>query len=141
MWSLCQAVSFVSPLEQNLLELLESFVLFFCRNIIYMMTYYQICSWILSARKSDGRFERLFVKKDSTSTESSSQLFVDTAVYTRNRCFRFALSSKAGINLCFFLQGDSNIRTWYGIFLLKNNFLMYILKLSNIILSLHYFFL
>ena len=78
--------------------------------------------------------------KDSTSTESSSQLFVDTAVYTRNRCFRFALSSKAGTNLCFFLQGDSNVRTWYGIFLLKNNFLMYILKLSNIILSLQYFF-
>ncbi|GMY07329.1 DNA-directed primase/polymerase protein [Fagus crenata] len=65
----------------------------------------EICSRILSARKSDGRFERLFVKKDSTSTESSSQLFVDTAVYTRNRCFRLALSSKAGKNSVLFPTG------------------------------------
>nr|POE66949.1 dna-directed primase/polymerase protein [Quercus suber] len=53
---------------------------------------------ILSARKSDERFEKFFVRKDSTSTEPSSQLFVDTAVYSRNRCFRLALSSKAGKN-------------------------------------------
>ncbi|XP_065615961.1 uncharacterized protein LOC111994508 isoform X1 [Quercus suber] len=58
----------------------------------------EICSRILSARKSDERFEKFFVRKDSTSTEPSSQLFVDTAVYSRNRCFRLALSSKAGKN-------------------------------------------
>lgn len=92
---------FVSLLEQNLLESLECFVpfFFFCRNINCchcMMTYYQICSRILSARTSDRRFEKLLVKKDSSSTESSSQLFVDNAVYSRNRCFRLALSSKAG---------------------------------------------
>ncbi|KAM4076281.1 hypothetical protein ACJW30_12G050900 [Castanea mollissima] len=58
----------------------------------------EICSRILSARRSDERFEKFFVRKDSTSTEPSSQLFVDTAVYSRNRCFRLALSSKAGKN-------------------------------------------
>ncbi|KAB1204910.1 DNA-directed primase/polymerase protein [Morella rubra] len=58
----------------------------------------EICSRILIARTSDARFEKLFVKKDSSSTKSSSQLFVDTAVYSRNRCFRLALSSKAGKN-------------------------------------------
>ncbi|KAK9994593.1 hypothetical protein SO802_024296 [Lithocarpus litseifolius] len=58
----------------------------------------EICSRILSARKSDDRFEKFFVRKDSISTEPSSQLFVDTAVYSRNRCFRLALSSKAGKN-------------------------------------------
>ncbi|KAG7981424.1 hypothetical protein I3843_05G233600 [Carya illinoinensis] len=56
----------------------------------------EICSRILIERQSDGRFDKLFVKKDSSSTTSSSQLFVDTAVYSRNRCFRLALSSKAG---------------------------------------------
>ncbi|XP_062149691.1 uncharacterized protein LOC133858274 [Alnus glutinosa] len=56
----------------------------------------EICSRILSTRTSDQRFEKLLVKKDSSSTESSSQLFVDTAVYSRNRCFHLALSSKAG---------------------------------------------
>ncbi|KAJ7974130.1 DNA-directed primase/polymerase protein [Quillaja saponaria] len=56
----------------------------------------EICSHIQKAREKDGRFENLFVMKDSISDESSSQLFVDTAVYTRNRCFRLALSSKAG---------------------------------------------
>jgi hypothetical protein len=80
-----------------------------------MMTYYQICSRILSARKSDGRFERLFVKKDSTSTESSSQLLVDTAVYTRNRCFRLALSSKAGKKSVLFPTGRFKCKdmVWY----------------------------
>ncbi|XVF53526.1 hypothetical protein PTKIN_Ptkin05aG0106000 [Pterospermum kingtungense] len=56
----------------------------------------EICSRIASAKQNDGRFEKLFVKKDSTSAESHDQLFVDTAVYSRNRCFRLALSSKAG---------------------------------------------
>ncbi|GLT31227.1 hypothetical protein SLA2020_059780 [Shorea laevis] len=56
----------------------------------------EICSRIASARERDGRFEKLFVRKDSSPAESPSQLFVDTAVYSRNRCFRLALSSKAG---------------------------------------------
>ncbi|XP_040367333.1 DNA-directed primase/polymerase protein isoform X6 [Rosa chinensis] len=62
-----------------------------------MMTYYQICSRISSAKGRDGRFENLFIRKDSSSADFS-HLFVDTAVYTRNRCFRLALSSKAGKN-------------------------------------------
>ncbi|KAL0728846.1 hypothetical protein Bca4012_024939 [Brassica carinata] len=36
----------------------------------------------------------LFVHKEAN--DSASLLFVDTAVYSRNRCFRLALSSKAG---------------------------------------------
>jgi hypothetical protein len=44
----------------------------------------------------DKRYEKLFVAKDSSTDESAYQLFVDTAVYTRNRCFRLHLSSKAG---------------------------------------------
>ncbi|KAF2315560.1 hypothetical protein GH714_040068 [Hevea brasiliensis] len=55
----------------------------------------EICSRISSARERDEGYEKLFVRKDSTS-ESPSQLFVDTAVYSRNRVFRLALSSKAG---------------------------------------------
>ncbi|CAH9110259.1 unnamed protein product [Cuscuta europaea] len=44
----------------------------------------------------DERFKKLVVFKDSESAGIPSQLFVDTAVYSRNRCFRLALSSKAG---------------------------------------------
>ncbi|KAK2653993.1 hypothetical protein Ddye_013849 [Dipteronia dyeriana] len=55
----------------------------------------EICSRIRSTSKRDETFEKLFIKRNATS-ESLSQLFVDTAVYTRNRCFRLALSSKAG---------------------------------------------
>lgn len=61
-----------------------------------MMTCYQICSRIISGKEKEGRFEKLFIKKESNSADSPSQLFVDTAVYSRNRCFRLALSSKAG---------------------------------------------
>ncbi|XP_057426931.1 uncharacterized protein LOC130720319 [Lotus japonicus] len=56
----------------------------------------EICSRILTARGKDRSFEKLFVVKESSCNESASQLFVDTAVYTRNRCFRLHLSSKAG---------------------------------------------
>ncbi|XP_065869199.1 uncharacterized protein [Euphorbia lathyris] len=55
----------------------------------------EICSRISSARERYGRFGELYVLKDS-SADSASQLFVDTAVYSRNRVFRLALSSKAG---------------------------------------------
>ncbi|VVA11184.1 PREDICTED: DNA-directed primase/polymerase [Prunus dulcis] len=58
----------------------------------------EICSRISSAKERDGRFGNFFVRKDSKSSNFASQLFVDTAVYTRNRCFRLALSSKAGKN-------------------------------------------
>ncbi|CAN6588886.1 unnamed protein product [Malus baccata var. baccata] len=58
----------------------------------------EICSRISSAKERDGRFGNLFIRKDSSSSDSPSKLFVDTAVYTRNRCFRLALSSKAGKN-------------------------------------------
>ncbi|XP_061337305.1 uncharacterized protein LOC133299245, partial [Gastrolobium bilobum] len=56
----------------------------------------EICSRIQNERGKDRSFEKLFVMKDSSSTESACQLFVDTAVYSRNRCFRLLLSSKAG---------------------------------------------
>lgn len=58
----------------------------------------EICSQISSAGEGDGNFKKLFVSKGSTSAEFPCQLFVDTAVYSRNRCFRLALSSKAGKN-------------------------------------------
>ncbi|MED6122374.1 hypothetical protein PIB30_039121 [Stylosanthes scabra] len=56
----------------------------------------EICSRIQNARETDKSFEKLFVMKDSSCNGSTSHLFVDTAVYTRNRCFRLFLSSKAG---------------------------------------------
>ncbi|KAI3884604.1 hypothetical protein MKX03_000602 [Papaver bracteatum] len=56
----------------------------------------EICSRICCGRESDPRLKTLFVLKDSCSDELPPQLFVDTAVYSRNRCFRLALSSKAG---------------------------------------------
>lgn len=81
------------------LKLLQNFPPFLCRNINYcpfLITYYQICLRILSAKEEDERFKKLFIKKDLCSADSPKQLFVDTAVYSRNRCFRLALSSKAG---------------------------------------------
>ncbi|XP_075096707.1 uncharacterized protein LOC107759029 isoform X6 [Nicotiana tabacum] len=56
----------------------------------------EICSRISSLSETDGRFRNLFVSKDSSSIDIPCQLFVDKAVYSRNRCFRLALSSKAG---------------------------------------------
>lgn len=56
----------------------------------------EICSRISSISERDGRFRKLFVSKDSSSIDIPFQLFVDKAVYSRNRCFRLALSSKAG---------------------------------------------
>ncbi|XP_070016279.1 uncharacterized protein [Nicotiana sylvestris] len=69
-----------------------------CRCICYrvLVAYYQICSRISSLSETDGRFRNLFVSKDSSSIDIPCQLFVDKAVYSRNRCFRLALSSKAG---------------------------------------------
>uniref|UniRef100_A0A162AFI4 DNA-directed primase/polymerase protein n=1 Tax=Daucus carota subsp. sativus TaxID=79200 RepID=A0A162AFI4_DAUCS len=56
----------------------------------------EICSRIQKAKESDRRFENLLICKDSSSSDAPSQLFIDTAVYSRNRCFRLPLSSKAG---------------------------------------------
>ncbi|GAB4858323.1 hypothetical protein Ancab_009796 [Ancistrocladus abbreviatus] len=58
----------------------------------------EVLSRINNARDKDLRLEQLFVYKESGSAGPSLQLFVDNAVYSRNRCFRMALSSKAGKN-------------------------------------------
>ncbi|XP_018472379.2 uncharacterized protein LOC108843646 isoform X1 [Raphanus sativus] len=54
----------------------------------------ELCSRVVSAKDKDERLRKLFVHKEAN--DSASLLFVDTAVYSRNRCFRLALSSKAG---------------------------------------------
>lgn len=85
----------------NLLWVLEfnfSYFLIELPIVIAVFTYYQICSRILSTRGRDEGFENMFIRKDSSSAEPPSQLFIDAAVYSRNRCFRLALSSKAGKN-------------------------------------------
>ncbi|XP_021765011.1 DNA-directed primase/polymerase protein-like [Chenopodium quinoa] len=56
----------------------------------------ELFSRIHKAKEKDERFHQLFILKDSSSAGPSMQLFVDNAVYSRNRCFRLALSSKAG---------------------------------------------
>ncbi|KAI3762496.1 hypothetical protein L1987_52926 [Smallanthus sonchifolius] len=56
----------------------------------------EICSRVHCARQKDKRFEQLYISKDSSSADGPCHLFVDTAVYSRNRCFRLHLSSKAG---------------------------------------------
>ncbi|CAH1445525.1 unnamed protein product [Lactuca virosa] len=56
----------------------------------------EICSRIHSSRGKDKRFEQLFISKDTNFADVPCHLFVDTAVYSRNRCFRLHLSSKAG---------------------------------------------
>ncbi|XP_022865174.1 DNA-directed primase/polymerase protein [Olea europaea var. sylvestris] len=56
----------------------------------------EICSRAYLYKETDGRFRNLFISKDSSSADNQCQLFVDTAVYSRNRCFRLPLSSKAG---------------------------------------------
>ncbi|CAN1755315.1 DNA-directed primase/polymerase protein [Linum perenne] len=56
----------------------------------------EVCSRISALKAKDERYSTLYIRKDSNSTEHPSHLFIDNAVYTRNRCFRMALSSKAG---------------------------------------------
>ncbi|CAA7410967.1 unnamed protein product [Spirodela intermedia] len=58
----------------------------------------ELCSRICSASDKDPQLEKLFIRKNICSAELSSQLFVDTGVYSRNRCFRLVSSSKAGKN-------------------------------------------
>ncbi|GAB2265148.1 hypothetical protein Dimus_000213 [Dionaea muscipula] len=54
----------------------------------------EVCSRLRNLREKEVEFGQLFVSKDSA--DPCLQLFVDNAVYSRNRCFRLALSSKAG---------------------------------------------
>ncbi|XP_074573430.1 uncharacterized protein LOC141829831 [Curcuma longa] len=56
----------------------------------------EMCSRITSQRGSVPQVDKLHVKKDASS--SDLQLFLDNAVYSRNRCFRLAFSSKSGKN-------------------------------------------
>ncbi|GJY85504.1 hypothetical protein Tco_0499530 [Tanacetum coccineum] len=56
-----------------------------------------ICSRIHYGRGRDKNLEQLFISKDSSPADSG-YLFIDTAVYSKNRCFRLHLSSKAGKN-------------------------------------------
>ncbi|KAI5657830.1 hypothetical protein M9H77_26623 [Catharanthus roseus] len=56
----------------------------------------ELCSRINTSKEKDDKFKNLFVSKYSSSAGRETQLFVDTAVYSRNRCFRLPLSSKAG---------------------------------------------
>ena len=56
---------------------------------------FQICSRIQNERGRDGRFEKLFILKDRNSSHVNKEVFIDRAVYSRNRCFRLPLSSKA----------------------------------------------
>ncbi|KAL8544106.1 hypothetical protein ACS0TY_004592 [Phlomoides rotata] len=58
----------------------------------------EICSRIQSYRERDKKYDKLLVSKGSNSADTDCHLFVDTAVYSRNRCFRLPFSSKAGKN-------------------------------------------
>ncbi|XP_039825181.1 DNA-directed primase/polymerase protein-like isoform X2 [Panicum virgatum] len=55
----------------------------------------QVCSQIAAQRAAKPDLDKLYITKES-STDPVDQLFMDTAVYTRNRCFRLAFSSKSG---------------------------------------------
>ncbi|XP_020689294.1 DNA-directed primase/polymerase protein isoform X2 [Dendrobium catenatum] len=56
----------------------------------------EICSRIASLREIDPRVNKLYIRKDSCCSDSADHLFLDSAVYSRNRCFRLAFSSKSG---------------------------------------------
>jgi DNA-directed primase/polymerase protein len=56
----------------------------------------QVCSQIAAQRTANPNFDKLYIKKDTSSSGLVDQLFMDTAVYSRNRCFRLAFSSKSG---------------------------------------------
>lgn len=56
----------------------------------------QICSRIASQRAANPNFDKLYITKDSSCTGHADHLFMDIAVYSRNRCFRLAFSSKSG---------------------------------------------
>ncbi|GKB16695.1 hypothetical protein Tco_0850618, partial [Tanacetum coccineum] len=56
-----------------------------------------ICLRIHYARGRDKKFKQLFISKDSSPADSG-YLFIDNVVYSKNRCFRLHLSSKAWKN-------------------------------------------
>ncbi|EEE67132.1 hypothetical protein OsJ_24177 [Oryza sativa Japonica Group] len=56
----------------------------------------EICSRIASQRAANPNFDKLYITKDSSCTGHADHLFMDIAVYSRNRCFRLAFSSKSG---------------------------------------------
>uniref|UniRef100_A0A0E0AJG1 DNA-directed primase/polymerase protein n=1 Tax=Oryza glumipatula TaxID=40148 RepID=A0A0E0AJG1_9ORYZ len=56
----------------------------------------EICSRIASQRAANPNFDKLYITKDSSCTGRADHLFMDIAVYSRNRCFRLAFSSKSG---------------------------------------------
>jgi len=62
------------------------------------MTFYsypQVCSQIAAQRAANPDLDKLYITKESSSGPVD-QLFMDTAVYSRNRCFRLVFSSKSG---------------------------------------------
>ncbi|TVU39374.1 hypothetical protein EJB05_12788 [Eragrostis curvula] len=56
----------------------------------------EVCSQIAAERAANPNLDKLYIKKDSSSSGPVDQLFMDTAVYSRNRCFRLPFSSKSG---------------------------------------------
>lgn len=56
----------------------------------------QVCSQIAAERAASPNLDKLYITKGSSSTGPADHLFMDTAVYSRNRCFRLAFSSKSG---------------------------------------------
>ncbi|KAL6611294.1 hypothetical protein ACP70R_039222 [Stipagrostis hirtigluma subsp. patula] len=56
----------------------------------------EVCSRIASQRSANPDLDKLYITKDSSCTGPLDHLFMDTAVYSRNRCFRLAFSSKSG---------------------------------------------
>lgn len=56
----------------------------------------QICKRSNDLRESNDDISRMFVLEGEGRAAHQSKVFVDIAVYTRNRAFRLAFSSKAG---------------------------------------------
>ncbi|CAN0910831.1 hypothetical protein LINGRAPRIM_LOCUS1517 [Linum grandiflorum] len=64
--------------------------------------------------KTQGRkIHQLNIRKDSNSTKPPTQLFIDTAVYARNCCFRLALSSRQAKLRFSYPQSASHVKPWY----------------------------
>ncbi|KAH9307303.1 hypothetical protein KI387_035214 [Taxus chinensis] len=56
----------------------------------------EIRARIAKLREIDAKFNQLYVLKGDSCSQIHNELFIDSAVYSRNRCFRLPLSSKAG---------------------------------------------
>ncbi|KAJ1694771.1 hypothetical protein LUZ63_011469 [Rhynchospora breviuscula] len=56
----------------------------------------EVCLRISGNRVVEPKMNQLFIKKESGSGDGTDHLFLDSAVYSRNRCFRLSYSSKAG---------------------------------------------